>query len=375
MKPLTVGKTRIVLMLVVLSTLIFSCIPARKFNDTKASLEKCMDDNITLRTEQDRLNEQLKLSQEQLQQKTKDVENLRRDTARLMSTLDMEVMKNRQLNQTYELLLQKNKELLADNRYQTEKISAELSLTQEQLIRKEDALKKLEAELLLMQKELANTEAKLNQKEQSLNAMGTDLAKSKEGLDKSVAELEASRKELMEKQQRLMELQKILAQKDSMVTALRNTVATALMGFADKGLKVEERNGKVYVSMENKLLFASGSTSVGTEGQKALTELARVLEANPDINVMVEGHTDDVPLRGSGQMKDNWDLSVLRATEIVRIILSKGKIEPARIIAAGRSQYLPVDKANTNDARAKNRRTEIILTPKLDELFRVIESN
>ncbi|MFO7722547.1 MAG: OmpA family protein, partial [Bacteroidales bacterium] len=127
--------------------------------------------------------------------------------------------------------------------------------------------------------------------------------------------------------------------------------------------------------MDNKLLFASGSTAVGADGQKALAELARVLEANPDINVMVEGHTDDVPLRGSGQMKDNWDLSVLRATEIVRIILSKGKIEPSRIIAAGRSQYLPVDPENTTEARARNRRTEIILTPKLDELFRVIESN
>jgi chemotaxis protein MotB len=375
MKAKIFFNIRLVSILFLGSAILFSCVPARKYNDSKASLEKYMSDNTALRTEQERLQEQLKNNEEQLQVKTRDVENLRRDTARLMSTLEMEMMKNRQLNQTYELLLQKNKELLADNRYQTEKISAELSLTQEQLIRKEDALKKLEAELLLMQKELNNTEAKLIQKEQSLNAMSTDLVKSREGLDKSVSELEASRKDLMDKQQRLMELQKVLAQKDSMVTALRNTVATALMGFTDKGLKVEERNGKVYVSMENKLLFASGSTAVGTDGQKALTELARVLEANPDINVMVEGHTDDVPLRGSGQMKDNWDLSVLRATEIVRIILSKGKIEPSRITAAGRSQYLPVDPANTNDARARNRRTEIILTPKLDELFKVIESN
>jgi chemotaxis protein MotB len=138
---------------------------------------------------------------------------------------------------------------------------------------------------------------------------------------------------------------------------------------------VEERNGKVYVSMDNKLLFASGSTAVGPDGQKALEELARVLEANPDINILVEGHTDDQPMRGSAQIKDNWDLSVLRATEIVRILLAKGKIAPARITAAGRSEYLPVDPADTAEARARNRRTEIILTPQLDELFRVIESN
>ncbi len=352
-----------------------SCVPARKYQDTMTAFDRCKAESISLKTEQDRLQGQLQQCEEQLQWKTRDIEGLRRDTARLMNTLGLEMLKNQQLNQTYELLLQKNKELLADNRFQTEKISTELSFAQEQLIRKEDALKKLEADLILMQQELKKTEAQLNQKEQSLNAMGSDLTKSKEELDKSVADLEKSQRELQEKQQKLIELQRVLTQKDSMVTALKNTVTNALMGFTDKGLKVEERNGKVYVSLENKLLFASGSTAVGTEGQKALAELASVLEANPDINVLVEGHTDDVPLRGTGQMKDNWDLSVLRATEIVRIILSKGKIEPSRITAAGRSEYLPVDPASTSEARAKNRRTEIILTPKLDELFRVIESN
>ncbi|MFO7723362.1 MAG: hypothetical protein R6V49_09105, partial [Bacteroidales bacterium] len=189
-------------LLILVSSILFSCVPARKYTDARTSLEQCMGENLTLREEQARLLEQLKLSEEQLVYTTRDMDNLRRDTARLVSSLELEIMKNNQFNQTYELLLQKNKELLADNRYQTEKISAELSLTQEQLIRKEDALKKLEAELLLMQKELTATEAKLNQKELSLNTM-------KEGLDKSLGELEASQKELLEKQQRLMELQRV----------------------------------------------------------------------------------------------------------------------------------------------------------------------
>jgi chemotaxis protein MotB len=248
-------------------------------------------------------------------------------------------------------------------------------MTQEQLIRKEDALKKLESDLTLLQDELKNKESSLNDLEKNLNLSRQEMENSRKELEQSQEALEVSQRELKDQQQKLYELQRILTEKDSMVTALRNTVSEALLGFSDKGLKVEERNGKVYVSMENKLLFASGSTAVGAEGRNALVELSKVLVANPEINVMVEGHTDDVPLRGSGQMKDNWDLSVLRATEIVRIILANDKIEPSRITAAGRSQYLPVEQENTAEARARNRRTEIILTPKLDELFRVLESN
>lgn len=361
--------------IIVLSLIMASCVSPRKFSDTQKAFSSCIEENEMLRNEQARLQDQILSCEEQLLRKTRDVENLSRDTARLASTLELEFLKNSQLNQTYELLLQKNKELLADNRFQTEKISTELAMTQEQLIRKEDELKKLESDLTLLQAELKKKESSLNDLEKNLNQSKQEMERSRKELEQSQQSLAVSQSELEEKQQKLFELQRILTEKDSMVTALRNTVSEALLGFSDKGLKVEERNGKVYVSMDNKLLFASGSTAVGAEGSNALVELGKVLEANPEINVMVEGHTDDVPLRGSGQMKDNWDLSVLRATEIVRIILSNDKIDPSRITAAGRSQYLPVDPKTTAEARAKNRRTEIILTPKLDELFRVIDSN
>jgi chemotaxis protein MotB len=152
-------------------------------------------------------------------------------------------------------------------------------------------------------------------------------------------------------------------------------VSDALLGFEGKGLTVHMKNGKVYVSMDEKLLFASGKWEVSSDGSSALRDLAKVLMKNPDINVLIEGHTDNVPYTGTGQVKDNWDLSVMRATAIVKILLANSKIDPKRFTTAGRSEYLPVDASNSTAARAKNRRTEIILSPKLDELLQIIGNN
>jgi chemotaxis protein MotB len=184
--------------------------------------------------------------------------------------------------------------------------------------------------------------------------------------------LDARQKELAETENRLAELQNILDQKDAEVKALRNKVADALKGFEDKGLTIYEKNGKVYVSLDEKLLFASGSWDIDNNGKAALTELGKVLANDHDINVVIEGHTDNVPYRGSGNVKDNWDLSVMRATAVVKELLKNKEINPQRISASGRSEYLPVENEDTREARAKNRRTDIILTPKLDELFKII---
>lgn len=202
-----------------------------------------------------------------------------------------------------------------------------------------------------------------------------ELQKARGDLNQREDKLRDSEKALSEKNTKLMELQEALKQKDEAVKLLKQKVADALTGFQNNGLSVFEKNGKVYVSLEERLLFKSGQWDVDPRGQQALKDLAAVLAQNKDINVMVEGHTDDVPMRGVSQVKDNWDLSVMRATAVTKELVKNKQIDPVRIIAAGRSEYLPLDAAKTPEARQKNRRTEIILTPKLDELLKLLESN
>lgn len=187
--------------------------------------------------------------------------------------------------------------------------------------------------------------------------------------------LRDAEKELHERNAKLIELQNVLAQKDQAVKDLKEKVMKALTGFNNNGLTVHEKNGKVYVSLEEKLLFKTGKWDVDPNGQKAIRELSNVLAQNPDINIMVEGHTDDVPMRGSGDVKDNWDLSVMRATAVTKILTQNSQIDPNRIISAGRSEYLPLSSDKTPEGRQMNRRTEIILTPNLDELLKIIEVN
>lgn len=188
-------------------------------------------------------------------------------------------------------------------------------------------------------------------------------------------ELQNAQQRLEEREKSIAELEQMLRNREAALEMIRQKVADALLGFEGKGLTVTQRDGKVYVSMDDKLLFRSGSFDIEPAGAEAVRELANVLAQNPDINVMVEGHTDNVPYRGSGQLKDNWDLSVKRATTVVRLLLENKEIAAGRITAAGRSEYLPLDEADDAVARQKNRRTEIILTPKLDELLRIMESN
>ncbi|MDP3433437.1 MAG: OmpA family protein [Bacteroidota bacterium] len=187
--------------------------------------------------------------------------------------------------------------------------------------------------------------------------------------------LKSAQKELEQRSIRLKELEDALRQKDDAVKQLRQKVMDALLGFNNKGLTIHEKNGKVYVSLDEQLLFKTGQWEVDPKGQQALASLAEVLGQNNDINVLVEGHTDDVPMRGTGMVKDNWDLSVMRATAVTRILLKNKSVDPKRITSAGRGEFFPIDEAKTPGARQKNRRTEIILTPRLDEIFRILESN
>ena len=156
------------------------------------------------------------------------------------------------------------------------------------------------------------------------------------------------------------------------MTQLKNAISKALTAFEGKGLTVEQRNGKVYISMENKLLFKSGSWSVGAEGQSAVQQLGKFLAENPDISVLIEGHTDNVPYKGNSQLSGNWDLSTKRATAIVNILRENSGITPKNLTAAGRGEFAPIATNETPEGKAKNRRIEIVLTPKLDEITKLL---
>lgn len=186
-------------------------------------------------------------------------------------------------------------------------------------------------------------------------------------------QLEENQRELDSRSQRVEELERLLRARDEALTNIRQSVANALLGFDGKGLTISTRDGKVYVSMDDKLLFKSGSFEIDPRGAEAVRELSNVLAMNPDISIMVEGHTDDVPYRGSGNLKDNLDLSAKRATTVTRLLLENRGIAPSRIVSAGRGEWLPVADGTTVEARARNRRTEIILTPKLDELLQLMD--
>ncbi|WP_111308464.1 OmpA family protein [Confluentibacter sediminis] len=189
------------------------------------------------------------------------------------------------------------------------------------------------------------------------------------------ARLEKLKKELQDRSNRVAELEKVISDKDAAMTALKNAISRALTDFEGKGLTVEQRNGKVYVSMENKLLFESGSWAVGTQGRRAVQQLGSVLGENPEIAVLIEGHTDNVPYQGSGQLTNNWDLSTKRATSIVNILRENASINPENLTAAGRGEYAPIATNSTPEGKAKNRRIEVILTPKLDELSKLLNEN
>jgi chemotaxis protein MotB len=178
--------------------------------------------------------------------------------------------------------------------------------------------------------------------------------------------------DLAKREARLKEVEDILRKRDEATNALKEKLQKALLGFTQNGLSVDIRNGKVYVSLTDKLLFPSGSIVIDDKGKQALKQLAAVLNKEPDINMAVEGHTDNKKVKNLGQIKDNWDLSVLRATSVTRYLTEVENIDPHRLTATGKSEFQPIDQGNAPESLAKNRRIEIVLSPKLDELYNLI---
>ena len=319
--------------IIALGILIVSCVPARKYQELEARSKQCEEDLAALKQKSLTYEAELAERQSELDRFKKEYDFLKRDKELLENSLLLKEKEYDKLNYLYTEVEKKYEKLIAGSESEYRLVREQLERTRIELQRKEDRLKQLEADL--------------NSKEEKLAQLSKDLES---------------------REQRVKELEGIIAQRDAVVKELRDKIAKALLAFKDKGLTVEERNGKVYVSLEAKLLFASGSTKVDKEGKQALIDLAKILEAERDLEVVVEGHTDADELKSSSHPKNNWELSVLRATSVVEIMMANSNIDAKTLSASGRSEYHPVDATD----KSKNRRIEIILTPKLDELYELI---
>ena len=263
---------------------------------------------------------------------------LRNDSVQNGKALTILQDKYNELSDTYDLLTSKNSRYMAEKAKETKKLLEQLEQAQTALFEKED--------------ELNNLSNSLGVKEE---------------------EFKLAEQELSARSIRVTELETIINRKDSMVTALKKSISKALIGLEGEGLTIEKRNGKVYISLEEDLLFASGKYVVNSGGVTALNKLATALSTQTDLEILVEGHTDNIPLSGKGLVKDNWDLSVMRATNVVKVLTKNQSLNPLQLTAAGRAEFVPIASNETKQGRSSNRRIEMILSPNLDDLFDLLE--
>jgi chemotaxis protein MotB len=239
-------------------------------------------------------------------------------------------------------------------------------------------ISELETNIAELETTIAGLERKISGLESDTARLGKDIRQMQNLLTSKMTQseqmnalLNSQREALAERERTINDLKAIIQKQNDLVNNLLRQVTDALTGFSSDELTVQIRDGKVYVAMSDKLLFKSGSADVDNRGKQALSLLADVLTKQPEIDIFIEGHTDNIPIR-TARFTDNWDLSVLRATSMVRILTVEYKVNPAQIIPSGRSEFFPVADNTTPDGRSKNRRTEIILSPKLDKLFQML---
>nr|WP_100804352.1 OmpA family protein [Ulvibacter sp. MAR_2010_11] len=258
---------------------------------------------------------------------------------------------------------------VANLREEIEKLNAEKSRLAMELAAAESNYTRLKDSYDALE---ANSSSALTENLELNRKLLTQLEAKEKALALENERLEKLKRDLVSRSQRVEELEGIIASKDAKMKALKDAISAALTNFEGNGLTVEQRDGKVYVSMENKLLFDSGSWAVNTRGREAVVALGSVLAQNKEIAVLIEGHTDNVPYGGSGNISDNWDLSTKRATAIVSILTENQGIPKDNLTAAGRGEFAPIAPNSTAEGKAKNRRIEVILTPKLDEISKLL---
>lgn len=310
----------------VLSLVLVSCVPSKKYYDLVEREKLCSEELAKYKTTAITNEDKAKELQARLILMQNDILMLKEDTLRLGDRYrNMQIQYDRLVLQN--LAIEKKLEEDKQTRIkQTGLMQNDLDSKNLELQRKEDALANLETELKTKQRLLEDREKKVT------------------------------------------ELEEALKRKDEGIKALKEKVANALRSYESKGLTVVEKNGKIYVSLEAKLLFQSGSTVVEEQGKKAVIDLAKVLEKEKDLEIIVEGHTDNDKLESATYPKSNWELSVLRATSVIQIMCDNSKISPAILMAAGRGEFHPVDAKD----KAKNRRIEVIISPNLNSLFELI---
>lgn len=327
-----------ILLIIFSISILSSCITPKVYNellDKHEIAKKNLSKNEKLILN---LRETLDANERSINSLMSSIEKLRQDSTTLNNDLLACQNKYDDLSTTYDLLTSKSSRYMAEKAKETKELLEQLEKTQSELFAKEDQLKK--------------STAVLEEKERKL-------------VD--------SQNELELRSLRVAELEAIINRKDSMVTALKQKISKALIGLEGDGLTIEQRNGKVYISLEEDLLFASGKYEINQSGKQALDKLSDVLSYQKDLEILVEGHTDSIPLSGRGLIKDNWDLSVMRATSVVKRLTSNSNLDPTQLIAAGRSKFVPIMSNSSSEGRNKNRRIEMILSPNLDDLFKLLD--
>lgn len=279
--------------------------------------------------------------------------------------LEAATVKNKELTNELERLKAAKQKMEAD----TTNLSRELKRVQD------DCAKMQEQNMNLLEKlRTSKSKEEVQVLLAEMQDLQSELLKREDALFQAERDLADKQKELEAKNQKITELNELIKEKERKMQEIKDKIKNALASYGDEGIQVTTKNGRIYVSLDEQLLFQSGKWSVNKNGEAALKNLSDILAQHSDLNILVEGHTDNIPYSGSGNVIDNWDLSVKRATAVVRILLSNTSVDPANITAAGRSQYCPTDPANTSEARQKNRRTEIILSPDIDEVLKLIEN-
>lgn len=317
-----------------------SCVSMKQYKDLETEKNSLSSENTELQTELTKSQEDNAdlLAETKVQGKT--IEELVADTLKLSNNIKNLHEQNEKLSSLNNSLKNKQSKMVQESAEEAKRLLSEIQTSREKLQIREDELNQLQQ--------------KLKEERNAIEVMKNELGLKDE--------------QIQAKDKKLVELETMIRAKDSATNALKNKITSALLAFDGDGLSIEQRNGKIYLLLDEQLLFKVGKSTVNPKGVEALKKIASVLEKNVDIDILVEGHTDN-----TGSSNLNWKLSTERALSITDILLSNSKIEPKRITAAGRGQYSPIDTADTDEARKKNRRSEIILTPKLDELFDIIK--